>query len=94
MRQASDNASQAYLLAGSHALALSRAREAVSVRRQLSDQRGLAEALRNLGGLLADAHDSDQAGAAWREAAGILRELGDPSAAEVEALADGTVRID
>ena len=41
-----DNVSRAYLLAGSRTPTLSRAQEAVSVRRQLSDQRGLAEALR------------------------------------------------
>jgi DNA-binding SARP family transcriptional activator/tetratricopeptide (TPR) repeat protein len=85
LADALDNLSQAHLLAGSSARALSSAQDAVSVRRQLADQRGLADGLRHLGGLLADS-DREGARAAWREAAGILRDLDDPAAAEVEAL--------
>jgi DNA-binding SARP family transcriptional activator len=80
-----DNISQAYLLAGSTEQALSHARDAVSVRRQLCDRPGLAEGLRHLGELLADTNRTG-ARAAWSEATGILRELDDPRAAEVEAL--------
>jgi DNA-binding SARP family transcriptional activator/tetratricopeptide (TPR) repeat protein len=80
-----DNISQAYLLAGSSEQALSHARDAVSVRRQLCDRPGLAEGLRHLGELLADTNRTG-ARTAWSEAAVILRELDDPRAAEVEAL--------
>lgn len=80
-----DNMSRAYLLAGSSEQALSHARDAVSVRRQLCDRPGLAEGLRHLGELLAGT-DRTGARAAWSEAAGILRELDDPRAAELEAL--------
>jgi tetratricopeptide (TPR) repeat protein len=84
--QAKENLSEAYLKLGDIAAARREIEDAVRIRIEFFDRRGLAGSLRQAGHVHRAEGDFAAARKAWREAAEILEEFADPASAELAEL--------
>ena len=84
--QAKENLSEAYLRLGDVAAARREIEDAVRIRTEFFDRRGLAGSLSQLGHVHRAEGELEAARKAWQEAAEIFEEFADPALAEVLAL--------